>query len=118
MYLKEGCSLLLKVHKPSIPFIFNTNPILNPSLNNELNANPTIVNESDVLRRLRHENDLALALEYFKSIANSKYFKHTPLTYPTMIEKLGHRCEMDGIQYLLQQMKLEGVSCLEDLFIM
>lgn len=117
MYLKEGCSLLLKVHKPSIPFVLNTTPILNPTRNNEANLNPHLVKECDVLRRLRHESDITLALEYFKSIANSKSFKHTPLTYQVMIEKLGRRAEMDGVQYLLQQMKLDGISCSEDLFI-
>lgn len=115
MYLKEGCSLLLKVHKPSIPFVLNTNPVLHSYLQTEKPL--TLLKESDVLKRLKHERDIALALEYFKSIANSKIFKHTPLTYQMMIEKLGHKFEMDGVQYLLQQMKLEGISCSEDLFI-
>lgn len=34
-----------------------------------------------------------------------------------MIEKLGHQGEMDAVQYLLQQMKVEGIPCSEDLFI-
>lgn len=107
MYLKEGCSLLLKVHKPSIPFVLNTNPVLNSYLQTEKPL--TLLKEFDVLQRLKHERDITLALEYFRSIANLKVFKHTPLTYQMMIEKLGCEFQMDGVQYLLQQMKLEGI---------
>ncbi|KAL4316620.1 hypothetical protein AHAS_Ahas15G0303300 [Arachis hypogaea] len=67
--------------------------------------------------RLKHKRDIGLALEYFKSLANSGAFKHTEFTYQLMIEKLGENGEMDGIPYLLQQMKLEGVACSEDFFI-
>lgn len=34
-----------------------------------------------------------------------------------MIEKLGHKGKIDAVQYLLQQMKLEGISVSEDIFI-
>ncbi|KAE8706176.1 Desiccation-related protein PCC13-62 [Hibiscus syriacus] len=34
-----------------------------------------------------------------------------------MIQKLARESQIDGIQYLLQQMKLEGISCSEDLFV-
>ncbi|QHO43362.1 Pentatricopeptide repeat-containing protein [Arachis hypogaea] len=118
MYLRDGCSLLLKVRKPSIPLVLNTNPIFNLESNSQpqpTNAPP--VEEFHVLKRLKHERDIGLALEYFKSLANSGAFKHTQFTYQLMIEKLGRNCEMDGVQYLLQQMKLEGVACSEDLFI-
>ncbi|XLR24118.1 hypothetical protein S83_052018 [Arachis hypogaea] len=61
--------------------------------------------------------DISLALEYFKSLANSGAFKHTQFTYQLIFEKHGRNCEMDGVQYLLQQIKLESVACSEDLFI-
>lgn len=115
MHLKEGCSLLLKVRKPSIPFVLSTNPV--PNLKAENEEKSSDLKEADVLKRLKHEHGITLALEYFKSIANSKSFKHTPLTYQMMIEKLASEREMDCVQYLLQQMKLEGISCSEDLFI-
>ncbi|KAL6186098.1 hypothetical protein ACLB2K_042220 [Fragaria x ananassa] len=119
MYLKEGCSLLLKIHKPTRPLVLSSNPNLVPSLNPKPQTEPTqpILAESEVLQRLKHEPQLGLALEYFRSISNSRDFKHTQLTYKAMIEKLGSQCEMDGVQYLMHQMKLEGVSCSEDLFI-
>ncbi|MED6191821.1 hypothetical protein PIB30_004032 [Stylosanthes scabra] len=118
MYLRDGCSLLLKLRKPSIPLVLNTNPIFNVESNSQ--PQPTdapSVEEFHVVKRLKHERDTVLALEYFKSLANSGAFKHTQSTYRIMIEKLGRNCEMDGVQYLLQQMKLEGVACSEDLFI-
>ncbi|KAJ6432107.1 hypothetical protein OIU84_019377 [Salix udensis] len=34
-----------------------------------------------------------------------------------MIKRLGYERDIDGIQYLLQLMKLEGISCNEDLFV-
>ncbi|KAG5237135.1 pentatricopeptide repeat-containing protein [Salix suchowensis] len=112
MYLKEGCSLLLKKQKPLVPFVLNT---INP-LQNELKVQ-NLLKESDVLNKLKNEPNILLALHFFKSIANSKSFKHTPLTYTTMIKRLGYERDIDGIQYLLQLMKLEGISCNEDLFV-
>jgi hypothetical protein len=118
MYLKEGRSLLLKVHKPPIPFVLNTNPIPNPRKPQIEQNQSLFLKESEVENRLKREVDIILALEYFKSIANSGTFKHTPLTYQTMIEKLGReKNQTDGVQYLLHQMKLEGISCSEDLFV-
>lgn len=114
MYLKKGCSLILKTQKPSIPFVLNTNPT--PNSTNDENKY-THVDEFRVSKRLRQEPNIASALNYFKSIANSNTFKHTALTYQVMIEKLGEKCEIDGVQYLLQQMKVEGVSCSEGVFI-
>ncbi|WJX10474.1 hypothetical protein P8452_01192 [Trifolium repens] len=120
MHLKEGCSLVLKTQKKSckspIPFVLNTNPIPNPDKPNNLNPE-SYVAESHVVRVLKHEPDIVSSLKYFKSLANSGTFKHTQLTYKTMIEKLGRNNEMDGIQYLLQLMKLESVPCSEELFI-
>lgn len=117
MYLKEGCSLVLKVHKPSIPFVLNTKPIFDLDKSQVKSANVPVLKESEVVERLRHERDIVLAIEYFKSLANSRAFKHTHLTYQIMIEKLGRNCNIDGVQYLLQHMKLEGLDCSEDLFI-
>ncbi|CAN8278293.1 unnamed protein product [Cochlearia groenlandica] len=116
MYLKEGCSLLLKVQKPIIPFLLNTNlngGLLLPQAQNPL----TEIKEFDVVKRLRQEPCVPLALQYFKSIANSNQFKHTPLTFDVMIRKLAGDGEVDSVQYLLQQMKLQGIQCSEDLFV-
>ncbi|KAK1433832.1 hypothetical protein QVD17_10750 [Tagetes erecta] len=110
MHLKPQCSLPLKVHKPSIPFIFNTNTNQNPQIHENPN---TQLQETDVLKRLNDEQDINLAVQYFKSISNSKTFKHTTLTYQSMIEKLGHECDLNGVQYVLQQMKLEGRDGIE-----
>ncbi|CAH8295359.1 unnamed protein product [Eruca vesicaria subsp. sativa] len=111
MYLKEGCSLLLKVQKPIIPFVLNTNLLSQP-------PNPTTnLKESHVLKRLRQEPCVPLALHFFKSITNSNLFKHTPLTFEVMIRKLAVHGQVDSVQYLLQQMKLQGFHCSEDLFV-
>ena len=115
MYLKDGCSLIFKLHKPSIPFVLNTNPIFD--LHKPPQVESTHVKESEVVKRLKLERDIVLALEYFKSLAKSRAFKHTHLTYQTMIEKLGRNCSIECVQYLLQHMKLEGIDCSEDLFI-
>ncbi|TYJ48034.1 hypothetical protein E1A91_A01G032800v1 [Gossypium mustelinum] len=117
MYLKEGRSLLLKVKKPSIPFILNTNPVSTPIKEPQSDQNQSQIEESQVLDALKQEPNISLALNYFKSIANSNSFKHTLLTYQCMIRKLAIEPEIDGIQYLLQQMKLDGISCGEDLFV-
>ncbi|KAK4787265.1 hypothetical protein SAY86_011098 [Trapa natans] len=61
--------------------------------------------ELEVLDRMRREGDVSLALHFFMSVSNS------------MIKKLARGQETDGIQYLLQQTKLEGLSCNEVLFI-
>ncbi|KAI3965623.1 hypothetical protein MKX01_010580 [Papaver californicum] len=68
-----------------------------------------------------------VAFEYFKFVVanggegakaeGAPFLKHTQLTYKAMIGKLGQKDFLDGIQYLLQQMKLEGISCSEDIFI-
>ncbi|KAG2311427.1 hypothetical protein Bca4012_025974 [Brassica carinata] len=112
MYLKEGCSLLLKVQKPIIPFLLNTN------LNVNLLPEPaTEIKESYVVKRLRQEPCVPLALHFFKSVTNSNLFKHTPLTFEVMIRKLAVDGQVDSVQYLLQQMKLQGFQCSEDLFV-
>uniref|UniRef100_A0A1J3CAR8 Pentatricopeptide repeat-containing protein n=1 Tax=Noccaea caerulescens TaxID=107243 RepID=A0A1J3CAR8_NOCCA len=115
MYLKEGCSLLLKVQKPIIPFVLNTN--LNVKLLPESPNPATEIKEFDVVKRLRQESCVPLALQFFKSIANSNLFKHTPLTFEVMIRKLAMDGQIDSVQYLLQQMKLQGFHCSEDLFV-
>ncbi|KAL1217312.1 Pentatricopeptide repeat-containing protein [Cardamine amara subsp. amara] len=114
MYLKEGCSLLLKVQKPLIPLVLNTN--LNVSFLQEA-PNPAEIKEFDVVKRLKQESCVPLALHFFKSIANSNMFKHTPLTFEVMIRKLAMDGQVDSVQYLLQQMKLQGFHCSEDLFV-
>ena len=49
------------------------------------------------------------ALEYFKSLTNSRVFKHTP--YQTIIEKLGSNCNIDGVQYLIScNTWMEGID--------
>lgn len=113
MYLKEGCSLLLKIQKPLMPFVLNSSPIINPRDPNKQH----LLRESDVLKRLKKDRNLASALEFFSAIANSNAFKHTASTYKVMIERLGRECEMDVVQYILQQMKMDGISCCEDLFV-
>ncbi|ESQ45668.1 hypothetical protein EUTSA_v10010184mg [Eutrema salsugineum] len=115
MYLKEGCSLLLKVQKPIIPFVLNTN--LTGKLLLESPNPATEIKEFEVVKRLRQESCVPLALQYFKSIANSNLFKHTPLTFEVMIRKLAGDGQIDSVQYLLQQMKLQGFQCSEDLFV-
>ncbi|VVB04993.1 unnamed protein product [Arabis nemorensis] len=115
MYLKEGCSLLLKVQKPIIPFVLNTN--LNGNVLLKAPNLATEIKESDVVKRLRRESCVPLALHFFKSIANSNVFKHTPLTFEVMIRKLAMDGQIDSVQYLLQQMKLQGFNCSEDLFV-
>ncbi|RZC67920.1 hypothetical protein C5167_011606 [Papaver somniferum] len=107
-----------------ISFLLNTQTQAIPKtiLNTEKISNPP-QNEYHVVKRLNHEKDMMVALAYFKSVANGgdaevPFFKHTHLTYKTMIDKLGQEKEfLDGVQYLLQQMKLEGISCSEDIFI-
>ncbi|XP_010426378.1 PREDICTED: pentatricopeptide repeat-containing protein At3g48810-like [Camelina sativa] len=116
MYLVEGCSLLLKVQKPLIPFVLNTNLNVN-HLFPEATTNQAEIKESDVVKRLRQESCVPLALHFFKSVANSNLFKHTPLTFEVMIRKLAMDGQVDSVQYLLQQMKLQGFHCSEDLFI-
>ena len=113
MYLKEGCSLLLKVRKPLVPFLLNQKSPL-PILKNPEKDGLTNLQEHQVVKKLKQENDITLALSYFKSISNSNSFKPTPFTYKIMVQKLGQCGDLDGIQYLLQQMKLEGVCCSED----
>lgn len=105
----------MKIRKPSVSVLLNTNVICDHKT--DPNSKTTVLREFDVLKRLRCERDTIVAFEYFKSVANSNSFKHTSLTYQTMIEKLGRDNEMDGVQYLLQQMKLDGISCSEDVFI-
>ncbi|KAM3324081.1 hypothetical protein P3S67_005232 [Capsicum chacoense] len=118
MCLKKGCSLLLKVEKKSLPLILNVNPTSNvDQLNGQNGKNPVDPKESDVLKRLKYEENISTALEYFKGVANSSSFKHAPLAYKIMMEKLEKKQEMNSVQYLLQQMKLEGISCFEDTFI-
>ncbi|KAL3626630.1 hypothetical protein CASFOL_030179 [Castilleja foliolosa] len=56
-----------------------------------------LIQEAEVLKRLKNESDVKLALDYFKYISNSSSFKHTQLTYRTMIQKLGHIGEMDAL---------------------
>lgn len=114
MYVKEGCSLLLKVQKPIIPFLLNTNLNL-PQPPNPATA--TEIKESYVVKRLRQEPCVPLALHFFKSVTNSNLFKHTPLTFEVMIRKLAADGQVDSVQYLLQQMKLQGFPCSEDLFV-
>uniref|UniRef100_A0A7C9AH15 Uncharacterized protein n=1 Tax=Opuntia streptacantha TaxID=393608 RepID=A0A7C9AH15_OPUST len=116
MYLKEGCSLLFKVRKPLVPFLLNQKSPL-PILKNPEKDRLTNLQEHQVVKKLKQENDITLALSYFKSISNSNSFKPTPFTYKIMVQKLGQCGDLDGIQYLLQQMKLEGVCCSEDLFV-
>ncbi|KAF3534414.1 hypothetical protein DY000_02040417 [Brassica cretica] len=115
MYLKEGCSLLLKVQKPIIPFVLNTN--LNVNLLPQAPNPATEIKESYVVKRLRQEPCVPLALHFFKSVTNSNLFKHTPLTFEVMIRKLAVDGQVDSVQYLLQQMKLQGFQCSEDLFV-
>ncbi|KAJ9154635.1 hypothetical protein P3X46_027953 [Hevea brasiliensis] len=99
--------LVVKGPQPSIPFVLNTNPILNPNNKPQIEQNQVHLKEFDVVKRLKNES----------SIPIHNPFQHTPLTYHTMIEKLGVQRDVDGVQYLLQLMKLEGISCSEDLFI-
>lgn len=109
MYLKEGRSLVLKVPKSPKPppfFVLNTAKTSAP-----------LLKESDVLNRLNHEPDLALAMEFFKSVANSGAFNHTPSTYSSMIHRLAGEGHIHGVQYLLHNMKLGGFRCSEDLFV-
>ncbi|CAI0559774.1 unnamed protein product [Linum tenue] len=117
MYLKEGRSLLLSLRnsKKSLPFVLNTNPHHN--LDPQYERSHPLLKESQVLTRLENEPSISIALDYFKSIANSKAFRHTALTYRTMIRRLGDEGNVDGIQYLLHQMKLEGLHCNPDLFV-
>ncbi|KAE8647151.1 hypothetical protein Csa_021774 [Cucumis sativus] len=113
MYLKEGRSLLMKIQKPLIPFVLNSNPIINPRDPNK----QQLLQESDVLKRLKTDRNLSSVLGFFSAIANSNAFQHTASTYRVMIERLGRECEMDMVQYILQQMKMDGINCCEDLFI-
>ncbi|GKV50399.1 hypothetical protein SLEP1_g57105 [Rubroshorea leprosula] len=117
MYLEKGCSSMLKVHKSSIPFAFNTNSLLNPNTESQMEKNQTLLEESQVIHRLKDEPHIASALHYFKHIANSNACKHTPETYQFMIKKLAKESELDGVRYHLHQMKLEGLSCSEGLFL-
>lgn len=76
-----------------------------------------LLTECDVLRRIRSQPTAPLALEYFNSISRSKSFQHTLLTYQTMIHRLGLEAQMNSVQQLLLQMKIQGLKCSEEIFV-
>ncbi|CAN0902325.1 Pentatricopeptide repeat-containing protein At3g48810 [Linum grandiflorum] len=91
---------------------------LSPSLSLTLTSKslPIALKESEVLNKLENEPSTSLALNYFNSITNSKSFEQTGLTYRTMIRRLGDSGDVDAIQSLLQQMKMDSIPCSADSF--
>lgn len=69
MYLKDGRSLLFKLHKPSVPFVLSSNPIFESQAKNDADIKDSVfIEESEVLKRLNYEKDIMMALDYFKYI--------------------------------------------------
>ncbi|PIN16652.1 hypothetical protein CDL12_10698 [Handroanthus impetiginosus] len=117
-------SILLSRLNPSLPFhqFAPSKPRLKPSPENYNHNYPNLLNHKDwlsppeVIRIFQNLKDPNFALPLFTQLSNRKDYKPNEALYTTVINKLALSKNFDGIETLMQRIKLERKCRLSDGF--